>query len=189
MDDFMTYGDTFISALIHLEKVLKRCMESNVSLNNEKCAMMLTKGIVLGNHISLVGIWVDPSKIEVILNLPPLETQKEVRIFLGKDGYYRCFMENFAKIACPLFLLLTKDVEFNWTDRCQTFEELKEKLTTTPILRGPDWSFPFHISTDASDTTIGVVLGQQEESCKPYAIYFISKNLTPTELNYTVTKK
>jgi hypothetical protein len=92
-------------------------MESNVTLNNEKCAMMLTKGIVLGNHISPAGIRVDPSKIEVILNLPPPETQKEVRSFLGKDGYYRHFMENFVKIACPLFLLLTKDVEFNWNDR------------------------------------------------------------------------
>ena len=57
-----------------------------------------------------------------------------------------------------------------------------------PILRGPDWSLPFHISIDASDTTIGGVLGQKEGHA-PYAIYFISKNLTPAELNYTVTEK
>ena len=57
-----------------------------------------------------------------------------------------------------------------------------------PVLRGPDWSLPFHISTDASDTTIGGVLGQKEGQA-PYAIYFISKNLNPTELNYTVTEK
>ena len=57
----------------------------------------------------------------------------------------------------------------------------------TPILRGPDWSLPFHISTNASDTTIGGVLGQNEGQA-PYAIYFISKNLTPAELNYTITE-
>ena len=57
-----------------------------------------------------------------------------------------------------------------------------------PILRGPDWTLPFHISTDASDTAIGGVLGQKEGQ-SPYAIYFISKNLSPAELNYTVTKK
>jgi hypothetical protein len=55
-------------------------------------------------------------------------------------------------------------------------------------LRGGNWSLPFHISTDASDTTLGAMLGQQENQSS-YAIYFISKNLTPTELNYTVTEK
>jgi hypothetical protein len=61
-------------------------------------------------------------------------------------------------------------------------------VSTTPVLRGPNWKLPFHISTDASDISIGVVLGQEEDK-KPYAIYFIRKNLTPAELNYTVTEK
>jgi hypothetical protein len=97
MDDFMTYDDSFTSALSHLDKVLKRCVESNVTLSNEKCAMMLTKCIFIGNHISPACIWVTPLNIQVILKLPPLETQKEVRIFLVKVGYYRRFMENFVK--------------------------------------------------------------------------------------------
>ena len=57
-----------------------------------------------------------------------------------------------------------------------------------PILRGPDWSLPFHLSTNASDIAIRGVLGQKEGQAS-YAIYFISKNLTPAELNYTVTEK
>ena len=57
-----------------------------------------------------------------------------------------------------------------------------------PILGGPDWSLPFQISIDASDTVIGGVLDQKEGQ-EPYAIYFISKNMTPTELNYTITEK
>ena len=65
--------------------------------------------------------------------------------------------------------------------------ELKCQLSTTPILRGPNWALPFHISSDASDTAIEVVLGQ-EENHLPYAIYFVSKNMTPDELNYTVTE-
>jgi len=55
-------------------------------------------------------------------------------------------------------------------------------------LRGPNWSLPFHISFDASHTTVGATLGQEEHN-QSYAIYFISKNLSPTELNYTVTEK
>jgi len=64
---------------------------------------------------------------------------------------------------------------------------LKTRISEAPILRGPNWKLPFHISTDASDTTLGVVLGQKD--LVPYAIYYTSKNLTPTELNYTVTEK
>ena len=73
-----------------------------------------------------------------------------------------------------------KDVEFHWAEFCEySFEVLKAKLSLGPILRGPNWSLPFHISTDASDTTIGGVLGQKEYQAS-YAIYFVSKNLTPS---------
>jgi len=65
---------------------------------------------------------------------------------------------------------------------------LKEKLVQALVLRGPNWSLPFCISSDASDTAIGATLGQEEDK-QSYAIYFISKNLSPTELNYTVTEK
>ena len=62
-----------------------------------------------------------------------------------------------------MFKLLTKDVNFYWDSFCQNaFETLKEKLSIAPILRGPNWSLPFHISTDASDTALGVVLGQKD---------------------------
>eukprot|EP00253_Pinus_taeda_P013423 PITA_13423 len=82
-----------------------------------------------------------------------------------------------------------KNAKFKWTDDCETaFNKLKHQLSTTPILRGADWALPFHISSDASDTAIGAVLGQEENNL-PYAIYFISKNMTPAELNYTVTEK
>ena len=121
--------------------------------------------------------------------MPIPKTQKEVRSFLGYESYYRRFIEQFSKIDLPLFKLLAKDTPFNWNENCQkAFETLKEKLTTTPILKGPNWSLPFHISTNASSTAIGASLGQKEDSFN-YAIYFISKNLTPTELNYTVTEK
>ena len=88
-----------------------------------------------------------------------------------------------------MFKLLTKDTEFQWTKSSQNdFEILKAKLSVAPILRGPDWSLPFHISTDASDTAIGGFLSQKEGQA-PYAIYFINKKLTPAELNYIVTEK
>jgi hypothetical protein len=151
--------------------------------------MMLTEGIVLGHHISHSGMRVDPAKIYIITQIRIPSSQKEVCIFLGHAGYYRRFILNFTSLATPLFKLLSKEAEFKWDDECQiSFEILKQKLSTTPVLRGPNWSLPFHICTDASDTALGAVLGQRENQM-PYAIYFVSKNLSPAEVNYTVTEK
>ena len=143
----------------------------------------------MGHYVSSEGIKVDQSKIQIIVNLPIPKTQKDARSFLGYAHYYRRFIEHFSKINLPLFKILAKYVPFNWNENCQqAFETLKEKLSTTLVLKGPNWTLPFHIFTDASDTVVGDSLGQKEESLN-YAIYFISKNLTPTKLNYTVTEK
>eukprot|EP00253_Pinus_taeda_P002632 PITA_02632 len=188
MDDFTVYGDSFEEALENLEKVLIRCKETNIFLSYEKWFMMFIEGIVLGHHISGDGIKVDRSKVEFISKFPIPNCQKDVRSFLGFTGYYRRFIEKFTKIASPLFKLLTKDCELKWDPDCQfAFETLKTRIFEAPILRGPNWKLPFHISVDASDTSLGAVLGQKD--LFPYAIYYTSKNLTPTELNYTVTEK
>lgn len=84
---------------------------------------------------------------------------------------------------------MTGHLEFEWTDRYDiNFVDLKRMVLIDLVLRGPNWNLPFHISSNASDTMIGAVLRQEEDN-KPYEIYYISKNLTPTELNYTVTGK
>lgn len=70
----------------------------------------------MDHHILAEGIKVDPAKIEVIVILPTPASQKEVRSFLGHVGYYRQFSEHFTKITSPLFLLLSKDSEFDWDD-------------------------------------------------------------------------
>ena len=150
--------------------------------------MMMMECVVLGHYISADEIRVDPTKIEVILNLPTPCTQTEVRSFLGCVGYYHRFIEKISRTVAPLHAL-TGNVEFQWSDKCDVaFAGLKKLISTTLVLRGPNWKIPFHISIDALDIAIGVVLGQEEDK-KPYAIYFISKNLTPAELNYTVTEK
>lgn len=126
MDDFNAYGDSFNKALVNLEKVLNRCRETNLALSNEKCNMLLAKGIVLRHHISFVGIKVYFAKIEVIDNLVTPATQREVRDFMGHAGYYKRFIETFTKITSHLFKLLAKEVDFCWSDDCQkTYENLK----------------------------------------------------------------
>jgi hypothetical protein len=86
MDDFTPYDTDFNQALSNLEKVLERCIATRFCLSHEKCHMMIIEGVVLVNYVSIDGIKVDPSKIEVLLNLPTPHTQTEVRSFLGCEA-------------------------------------------------------------------------------------------------------
>eukprot|EP00253_Pinus_taeda_P005610 PITA_05610 len=145
----------------------------------------MTEGTVLGHTISRQGLEVDPNKVAIIKRVPPPQKVRDVWSFLGLVGYYHRFIKDFSNLASPLFGLLAKYVEFKWSDDCQkALNELKDKLVSAPILRGPNWALPFHIHTDSSNKAVGVALGQVEEKL-PYAIYFVSKNLSKAEMNYT----
>ncbi|WJZ91147.1 hypothetical protein VitviT2T_010247 [Vitis vinifera] len=150
---------------------------------------MVQQGIVLGHIVSKKGIEVDKAKVELIIRLPPPITVKGVRQFLGHAGFYRRFIKDFSKLSKPLCELLGKDDKFVWDERCQkSFEQLKQFLTTTPIVRAPNWQLPFEVMCDASDFAIGAVLGQREDG-KPYVIYYASKTLNEAQMNYTTTEK
>ena len=73
MDDFTLYGNSFDEALENLEKVLKHCEWTHLSLSTKKCDMMMSEGVVLGHFISAIGIQVDLAKIKVISNIDILE--------------------------------------------------------------------------------------------------------------------
>ncbi|RDX73481.1 Retrovirus-related Pol polyprotein from transposon 17.6, partial [Mucuna pruriens] len=118
MDDFTVYAESFDACLNNLSKVLKRCTNTNLVLNFEKCHFMVIEGIVLGHLVSNRGIEVDKAKIDVITSLPNPTSVREVRSFLGHAGFYRRFIKDFSKLALPLSTLLQKDVEFNFDQPC-----------------------------------------------------------------------
>ena len=162
MDDITVYGENFEKCIFNLETILHRCIEKNLVLNWEKCHFMVSQGIVLGHIISEKGIEVDKAKVDLISKLPPPTNVKTVRQFLGHASFYRRFIQDFSKISKPLYQLLEKDATFEWDSECQQrFEELKTHLTTTPIVRAPNWHLPFEVMCDASDLAVGAVLGQR----------------------------
>jgi hypothetical protein len=109
MDNFSVFGSFFEECLHRLTLVLVRCKEKNLVLNWEKCHFMVKQGIVLGHVISQRGIEVDKVKVDLISNLPPPRTVKDVRSFLGRVGFYRRFIKDFSKIARPMCKLLVKE--------------------------------------------------------------------------------
>ncbi|XP_062103296.1 uncharacterized protein LOC133814340 [Humulus lupulus] len=142
--------------LTNLEMVLRRCEESHLVLNWEKCHFMVSEGIVLGHKISKKGIEVDRAKISTIENLPPPISVKGVRSFLGHAGFYRRFIKDFSKISKPLSNLLMNGVPFDLNDDCLVaFKTLKEKLISVPIVCTPNWDLPFELMCDASDYAVG----------------------------------
>ncbi|GKB23363.1 reverse transcriptase domain-containing protein [Tanacetum coccineum] len=189
MDDFSVFGNSFSTCLTNLEKMLKRCEDTNLALNWEKSHFMVKEGIVLGHKISKKGIEVDKAKIDVISKLPHPTTVKGIRSFLGHAGFYRRFIKDFSKISRPMTHLLEKNTPFIFSEDCiLAFQTLKKKLTEAPILIAPNWDQPFEIMCDASDYAIGAVLGQRiEKHFRP--IHYASKTMTEAESNYTTTEK
>ncbi|CAN6586168.1 unnamed protein product [Malus baccata var. baccata] len=190
MDDFSVFGDSFDGCLENLTLILKRCVETNLVLNWEKCHFMVKQGIVLGHIVSERGIEVDKSKIDLVRYLPSPTSVREIRSFLGHAGFYRRFIKDFSKISTPLCRLLQKDVTFDFNEECEkAFKHLKEMLTSAPIIRRPpDWSIPFELMCDASDYALGAVLGQRKDK-QPHVIYYASRTLNDAQLNYSTTEK
>ncbi|GJR00511.1 reverse transcriptase domain-containing protein [Tanacetum coccineum] len=156
MDDFLVFGNSFSTCLSNLEKMLKRCEDTNLALNWEKSHFMVKEGIVLGHKISKKGIEVDKAKIDVIAKLPHPTTVKGIRSFLGHAGFYRRFIKDFSKISRPMTHLLEKNTPFIFFEECiQAFKTLKKKLTEAPILIAPEWDQPFELMCDANDYAIG----------------------------------
>nr|GEY24771.1 hypothetical protein [Tanacetum cinerariifolium] len=134
-------------------------------------------------------IEVDKAKFDVIAKLPHPIMVKGIRSFLGHAGFYRRFIKDFSKISQLVTYLLEKNTPFIFSKDCiKAFQTLKKKLTKAPILIDPNWDLPFELMCDASDFTIGAVLGKRHEKhFKP--IHYSSKMMNDAESNYTTAEK
>ncbi|XP_048615530.1 uncharacterized protein LOC125588292 [Brassica napus] len=178
-----------LKPLPHGVRVLRRCEDTNLVLNWEKCHFMVKEGIVLGHKVSEKGIEVDKAKIDVMVGLAPPRTVKDIRSFLGHAGFYRRFIMDFSKIARPLTRLLCKEAAFHFDEECmEAFKNLKNALISAPIVQPPDWDLPFEIMCDASDFAVGAVLGQKRDK-KSHVIYYASRTLDEAQAKYSTTEK
>ncbi|KAL1248862.1 hypothetical protein QQF64_022180 [Cirrhinus molitorella] len=118
-------------------------------------------------------------------------TKSQVRAFLGLAGYYRCFIPNFSSLASPLTDLNRKGQpeKVQWTPETEeAFQRIKTALTSELLLRAPDFSCPFLLQMDASDTGLGAVLSQVQEG-EEHPVIYISRKLTPAERNYATVEE
>ncbi|GFW56357.1 retrovirus-related Pol polyprotein from transposon 412 [Trichonephila clavipes] len=143
----------------------------------------------LGFWITQKGIEVDPEKVASILDIPPPKNVKELQSFLQTCSWFRRYIQDFAKISRPLSYLTKKKVKWQWGfDQQNTFQTLKNSLTTPPVLKQADVTKPYIIRTDASNYALGAVLLQGEGSDE-HPIEYASRLLTPAERNYSTTER
>ncbi|XP_006579199.1 uncharacterized protein [Glycine max] len=113
---------------------------------------------------------------------------KEVRSFLGDAGFCKRFIQDFSKIALPLSKLLQKDVDFVLDQPGkEALEELKRRLTTSPIMHPLDWELTFELMCHTSNYALGAILSQRVDRLS-HIITYASRTLDAEQVNYTTTK-
>ena len=138
MDDWTIYG-LIRDHLDKLQLMLEWCQQHQIALNYKKCIYYVLFGMVLRHIVCKDGLLVDPEKIALILIFSPPTNVKMLREMLGHIGYYLKFIKGYSIITAPMEKLLERDFAFEWSQECQgSFDTLKAKMASTPILVFPD---------------------------------------------------
>lgn len=128
----------------------------------------------LGHVLSAEGVSTDPAKVQAVADWATPQNVSELRSFLGLAGYYRRFIQNYGIMCRPLHDMLKKG-NFIWTStQDRAFAQVKQALTSAPVLALPDFTTPFVLETDASGKGIGAVLMQNGR-----ALAYFSASLCP----------
>ena len=195
VDDMWIFTETWRDHMTSLRQVLDRLRSAKLTAKPSKCMIGYDSIECLGHNI--VGQTVRPQedKIQAIRDAPRPSTKRQIKSFLGLAGFYRRFIPNFSSIASPLTDLTKKNRPNSikdWQDHHErAFQTLKNRLTSSPILRLPVFQEgkPFVLRTDASDIGLGAVLLQDFEGEGRLPIAYASKKLLPRERNYSVIEK
>lgn len=188
MDDIVIFSSDFQEHLHNLERVFQRLQSSGISLKLSKCVFASEKVNFLGFELSNGGIRPQARLTEAMDNYKRPESRKELKGFLGLAGFYRSFIQNFAKICQPLNKLTSEAVPFQWDDACETaFAVLKEKLSSKPVLSFPKLGEPFIVEVDASNHAVGGVLSQVGNDNCLHPVAYFSTALHTSQKNWSAT--
>jgi hypothetical protein len=168
IDDVVVFFTSAEEHALRLEKVLRRFDEANLQLHPGKCVFAQRRVQYLGFVLSEDGISASPDKVKAVRENPVPKNVRDVRAFLGLASFYRRLVPDFAEITKPLTILTRKDQKFTWVPSQQeAFQNMKDKLCTTPVLAYPNFKLPFITTTDASKVAIAAILAHTKRDGTP----------------------
>ena len=181
LDDILVFGPDFGTTLARLESMLDRLGEAGLKLKAKKCQLFQEEIPFLGHIVSAAGIGADPLKCQQVRDWPVPRDLHEVQSFVGLCSYYRRHIQGFTQLAAPLYELATKGTDFEWTERRhEAFGQLKNALTSAPILVFPREDGLWYLDTDTSDVGMGAVLSKVQDE-EERVIAYVSKSLEGSE--------
>jgi hypothetical protein len=190
IDDILIYTKTAEEHEEVVRWLLKRLCEEGYYANPDKCEFFQREVSFLGHVINADGIQVQQHKVKSVATWPVPKTRTEVKAFLGLTGYYRKFVQGYSQVALPLTELTKNTGRFEWgSDQQKAFEQLKERLTSAPVLAHPDPSRQYLLNTDASGFAIAAVLSQQQPDGAIRPVAYYSRKMNAAEKNYDVHDK
>jgi hypothetical protein len=157
-DDILIYSSSWAEHLQHVKLVFEQMRLHRLVIKKSKCIYSGTSVTYLGHVILANGFAMDPGKVEAVLAWPTPRTLRALRGFLGLTGYYRKFICQYGDVARPLTALLKRDA-FCWSPYAdRAFQDLKQALTSAPLLQLLDFDKFFIVECDASGSRLGAVL-------------------------------
>jgi hypothetical protein len=163
----------------HLQAIFLHCWFYRIRLNPHKCVFYVESNRFLDFILSHQGIRVDPLKVEAILNLPPPSSLSQLQSLQGKANVLHRFIPNYDELMLKFTRLVKKGSEFVWdTTTNKAFEALKLTLTCTPLHFPLDYSRDYFLYLVSLDSTIAMVLVQEDDSHDEHVIYYLSQSLT-----------
>ncbi|MFI5419433.1 MAG: RNase H-like domain-containing protein [Nitrososphaerales archaeon] len=189
IDDLLIYAKSYEELLERIDVVLDKCGESGLTFKPSKCSFAFKKLKFLGHVISGDGYEVDPDKIKQIQELPKPLKKAELQSFLGLCNYYRKYIKGFANTAGPLYAL-TKFDRIMWTPETESlYQELKDKLSSPPVLQYPSFDAQIQITSDSSGYGVGGICEQSMDGKEWHPIAYCSRVLKKHEQKYTTTQR
>ena len=190
-DDIIVFGETQEKHDEALEAVFRRLLSVGLTVNKEKCEFNKKSLEFFGFVFSRKGISPDPRKVKTIQEAKPPSSTTEVRSFIGMATYCAKFIPNFSDITKLLRELTKKNVNFKWTEKeRESFEQVKQMLTSDTVMAYFDGTKQTELTTDASPWGLSAILSQKTPGTGDRRIVaYVSRSLSATEQKYSQTEK
>ena len=190
VDDIIVRSDDMKSHLSTLRELFKRFRAAGVRLKKPKCNFADEKVKFLGFIVGKDGRAVDKERIRAVVDMPIPTSVTELRCWIGMVRFYDRFVPGLSGMADPLHQLLKKDQEWTWgPEQQKAVQQIKECLTTAPVLQHYDPARELVLATDAGPNGLGACLAHRDENGQEHPIAYASRSLSKAERNYSQIDK